>query len=111
MQYVAKVPVALRLDEALVARMKSRAEELGQSQTVFVTRALEKALGSEGGGGSPGVSKPVLPASPRASAPFPSKCARCGRETLDRDSMDYTGAQSVCAGGCGEDYEREPFYE
>jgi hypothetical protein len=50
-------------------RVSARANELGQTQTKFVERALEAALATDGGGGSPGVSKPVVPAPPRAPKP------------------------------------------
>jgi hypothetical protein len=59
----------LRLPAELVERVDARAEELGQTRTKFVERALEAALATDGGGGSPGVSKPVVPTPPRAPEP------------------------------------------
>lgn len=50
----------------------------------FVVEALEAAL-------------PSLPAQAES---HPSKCVRCGRETFDWDTMDYTGPQPVCAVDC-----------
>jgi Arc/MetJ family transcription regulator len=49
---MARRRVDLRLDEELLARVDARAEELGQTRTKFVERALEKALGETGSAGS-----------------------------------------------------------
>lgn len=46
---MARRRVDLRLDEGLMARVDARAEELGQTRTKFIERALEKALGTEDG--------------------------------------------------------------
>jgi hypothetical protein len=61
--------VSFRLPAELMDRVSARANELGQTQTKFVERALEAALATDGGGGSPGVSKPVVPTPPRAPEP------------------------------------------
>lgn len=61
-----KVARSYRLDEGLVSRVEVEAKRLGQSYTVFVSRALEQALGGSisSPGGASRSSAPV-----RASVP------------------------------------------
>jgi hypothetical protein len=62
---MAKKALSLRIDEGLLERVRARADELGQSQTTFVVRALERALGPEPKDAPvPGVERPAAP--PRA---------------------------------------------
>jgi hypothetical protein len=68
---MARRRVDLRLDEELLARLDARCEELGQTRTKFIERALEKALSAGERSESdrmPVVARPGS-ASPRAPHP------------------------------------------
>lgn len=65
--------IDIRVEQDLLDRVDDRRRELGQSRTVFIERALEKALA--GAVSSPAASEPVgtEPASSRASVPKPAR--------------------------------------
>jgi len=65
LQYMGRVARTYRLDPELVLRVEGRAEALGQSLTVFVSRALESALG----GGQSSVGRGVASDDQQVSTP------------------------------------------